>query len=134
MDITLSGKLYVYFIRSVFESNKKIGVELVIDTRNSDNRLIDGLNRLNKLNKNKIFIKLDDIKIPLRMYDKRYTCDITFEYINSIDNKSSLLLKELNVIEYEKPKKIIDNKFKLQNYATNKQKTIEQIITKLLLS
>ncbi len=128
MDITLSGKIFVYFIRSVFESKQKIGVELIIDTRNSDNQLIDGLNRLNKINKNKIFIKTDNIKIPLKMYDKRYTCNVTFEYINNIDDKSNLILKELNVIEYEKTRKIVDNKFKLQNYATSKQKTINQIM------
>ena len=128
MDITLSGKLFVYFIRSVFESKKKIGIELVIDTRNSDNQLIDGLTRLNKLNRNKIFIKTDDVKIPIRLYDNRYTCNINFKYINNMDNQSSLILNELNVIEYEKTRKIVDNKFKIQNYATSKQKTIDQIM------
>ena len=134
MDITLSGKIFVYFIRSVFESNHKIGVELIIDTRNSDNQLIDGLQRLDKLNKNKIFIKTDDIKIPLKIYDKRYSCNITVEYINSINNKSTLLLKELSVVEYEKTRKIIDNKFRLQNYATGKQKTIDLIMDELAKS
>ena len=128
MDITLSGKIFVYFIRSVFESKQKIGVEFIIDTRNSNNQLIDGLNRLNKINKNKIFIKTDNIKIPLKMYDKRYTCNVTFEYINNIDDKSNLILKELNGVEYEKTRKIVDNKFRLQNYATSKQKTINQIM------
>jgi hypothetical protein len=134
MDITLSGKIFVYFIRSVFESKQKIGVELITDTLNSDNQLIDGLQRLNKINKNKIFIKTDDVKIPLKIYDKRYTCNVTFEYINNMDNQSILILKELNVIEYEKTKKIVDNKFRLQNYATGKQKTIDQIMAEITKS
>jgi len=134
MDITLSGKIFVYFIRSVFESKQKIGVELIIDTCNSDNQLIDGLQRLNKINKNKIFIKTDDVKIPIRLYDKRYTCNVTFEYNNNMDNQSILILKELNVVEYEKTRKIVDNKFKLQNYATSKQKTIDQIMAEITKS
>ena len=134
MDISLSGKIFVYFIRSVFESKQKIGVELIIDTCNSDNQLIDGLQRLNKINKNKIFIKTDDVKIPIRLYDKRYTCNVTFEYNNNMDNQSILILKELNVVEYEKTRKIVDIKFKLQNYATSKQKTIDQIMAEITKS
>jgi hypothetical protein len=134
MDITLSGKIFVYFIRSVFESKQKIGVELIIDTCNSDNQLIDGLQRLNKINKNKIFIKTDDVKIPIRLYDKRYICNVTFEYNNNMDNQSILILKELNVVEYEKTRKIVDIKFKLQNYATSKQKTIDQIMAEITKS
>ena len=53
MDIELNGMLYVYFIKSVFENNKKIGIELIIDIRRSDIMLIDGLKRLNQINKNK---------------------------------------------------------------------------------
>lgn len=128
MDITLSGKLYVYFIRSVFESKKRIGVEFIIDIRKSDSQLIDGLIRLNKINKNKIFIKSDNIKSPIKFYDKRYTCDITFEYINNIDSLSDIILKNIVNVEYEKQPKIIDNKFKLQNYSTGKEKTIQQIM------
>ena len=131
MDINLSGKLYIYFIRSIFESKQKIGYELIININKSDNQLICGLIRLNKLNINKIFIKTDDIKIPLKMYDKHYICNITFGYINNInniDNKSYLILKELNTIEYDKTRQIVDNKLKIQNYATGKQKTIDQII------
>jgi hypothetical protein len=133
MDITLSGKIYVYFIKSVFESNKKIGVELIINIRNSDSQLIDGLIRLNKLNKNKIFIKIDDIKIPLKLYDTRYFCNIIFEYSNEFNklNNSSLILKEMNSIEYEKYDKVINNKFKLQNYSTGKNKTVQLIMDKL---
>lgn len=128
MDITLSGKIFVYFIRSVFESKQKIGVEIIIDPHNSDNQLIDGLNRLNKINKNKIFIKIDNIEIPLKIYDTRYTCNATFQYINNIDDKSNLILKEINGVKFEKTKIIVDNKFRLQNYATSKQKTINQIM------
>ena len=36
MDIELNGMLYVYFIKSVFENNKKIGIELIIDIRRSE--------------------------------------------------------------------------------------------------
>ena len=58
MDIKLSGKLYVHFIKSVFESNQKIGIEFIIDKLKSDNQLIDGLMRLKLLNNNKFFVYL----------------------------------------------------------------------------
>jgi hypothetical protein len=77
MDITLSGKLYVYFIKSVFKNNKKIGYEFIININKSDNILIDGLSRLKKLNKNIIYFNINDIKIPIKIYDKKYLCNIS---------------------------------------------------------
>ena len=84
MDITLSGKLYVYFIKSVFENNKKIGYEFIINLYKSDNILIDGLSRLKKINKNVIYFNINDIKIPIKIYDKKYLCNISIT-CNTLD-------------------------------------------------
>ena len=84
MDITFSGKLYVYFIKSVFENNKKIGYEFIINLYKSDNILIDGLSRLKKINKNVIYFNINDIKIPIKIYDKKYLCNISIT-CNTLD-------------------------------------------------
>ena len=125
MDIELNGMLYVYFIKSVFENNKKIGIELIIDIRRSDIMLIDGLKRLNQINKNKVFIKNENIKIPIKMYDKKYTTNIIFKYVS---NTNSIILINMENIRYDKIEKIIDNKMKLQNYATSKNKSVQKIM------
>ena len=125
MDIELNGMLYVYFIKSVFENNKKIGIELIIDIRRSDIMLIDGLKRLNQINKNKVFIKNENIKIPIKMYDKKYTTNTIFKYVS---NTNSIILINMENIRYDKIEKIIDNKMKLQNYATSKNKSVQKIM------
>mgnify|MGYP003340605677 CR=1 FL=1 len=125
MDIELNGMLYVYFIKSVFENNKKIGIELIIDIRRSDIMLIDGLKRLNQINKNKVFIKNENIKIPIKIYDKKYTTNTIFKYVS---NTNSIILINMENIRYDKIEKIIDNKMKLQNYATSKNKSVQKIM------
>lgn len=128
MDIIITGNIYIYYIRNVFESNKIIGKELIIDFKRSDNILIDSLKRIKKINKNKIFFNIQDIKIPLKIYDNKYIANISIKYINEFNN---LELNKLDILEYEKTNKIIDNKFKLQNYSTGKNKTYQLIMSKL---
>jgi len=143
MDITLSGKLYVYFIKSVFKNNKKIGYEFIININKSDNILIDGLSRLKKLNKNIIYFNINDIKIPIKIYDKKYLCNISITcntlvlldsnthiesntLVSNTNNK--LILNDITDIIYDKPEKIVNRNIKIYNYSTNKNKTIQQIM------
>jgi hypothetical protein len=81
MDININGKLYVYFVKSVFYNNQKIGYEFIVNSYKSDNILIDSLNRIKKINKNIIYFNIQDLKMPIRTYDKNYECiiDITFD-------------------------------------------------------
>lgn len=124
MDIKLSGKLYVHFIKSVFESNQKIGIEFIIDKLKSDNQLIDGLMRLKLLNNNKFFVNNKDIKNPVKLYDKKYLCNI---FITIHDNKQ-IILENITDVEYDKINKIVDNKLFIPNYSVGKNKTVEKIM------
>jgi hypothetical protein len=124
MDITLSGKLYVYFIRSIFENNQKIGYEFIININKSDNTLIDGLSRLKKINKNIIYFNINDIKIPIKIYDKKYICNISI----MCDTNNKLILNDITDIIYDIPEKIVNRNIKIHNYSTNKNKTIQQIM------
>ena len=124
MDIKLSGKLYVHFIKSVFESNKKIGIEFIIDKLKSNNQLIDGLSRLKLLNNNKFFVNNKDIKIPVKLYDKKYSCNI---FITVYDN-NKIILENITDIEYDKINKIIDNKLFIPTYSAEKNKTTKKIM------
>ena len=125
MDITLSGKLYVYFVRSIFVNNQKTGYEFIINTYNSDNQLIDSLNRIKKINKNVISFNLEDIKIPVKIYDKKY-CGIFNITYDATNNK--IILVNISDIIYDKSNKIIDNKLKLFNYSINKKNTVNKIL------
>jgi hypothetical protein len=124
MDIKLSGKLYVHFIKSVFESNQKIGIEFIIDKLKSDNQLIDGLMRLKLLNNNKFFVNNKYIKNPVKLYDKKYLCNI---FITIHDNKQ-IILENITDVEYDKINKIVDNKLFIPNYSVGKNKTAEKIM------
>ena len=124
MDIKLSGKLYVHFIKSVFESNQKIGIEFIIDKLKSDNQLIDGLMRLKLLNNNKFFVNNKDIKNPVKLYDKKYLCNI---FITIHDNKQ-IILENITDVEYDKINKIVDTKLFIPNYSVEKNKTVEKIM------
>ena len=100
MDITLCGKLYIHFIKSVFESNKKIGIQIIIDNYKSDNTIVDGLKRLKLLDKNTIFIENENIKLPIKIYEHKY----------------------------DKIEKIIDKKLYIPTYSYGKKKTVEKIM------
>jgi len=124
MDIKLSGKLYVHFIKSVFESNQKIGIEFIIDKLKSDNQLIDGLMRLKLLNNNKFFVNNKDIKNSVKLYDKKYLCNI---FITIHDNKQ-IILENIIDVEYDKINKIVDTKLFIPTYSVGKNKTVEKIM------
>jgi hypothetical protein len=124
MDIKLSGKLYVHFIKSIFESNQKIGIEIIIDKHKSDNQLIDGLTRLKLLDNNKFFVENTNIKIPIRLYDKKYMCNVSI----IINDKKKIILVDHSNVEYDKINKIIDTKLFIPNYSYGKTTTTEKIM------
>jgi hypothetical protein len=124
MNISLSGKLYVHFIKSVFEEKQKIGIDIIIDRLKSDIQVIDGLTRLKLLNNNKIFVKNINIKIPVKLYDKKYTCTVFL----IIDSNNDVILENIIDVLYEKIPKIIDNKLYIPKYSMNKNKTTEKIM------
>jgi len=125
MDISIKGKIYVYFAKSIFVNNQKIGYEFIINTYNSNNNVIDALTRIKKINKNVIFFNLEDIKIPVKIYDIKYNgiFDITYDATNN-----KILLNNITDIIYDKTNKIIDNKLKLFNYSMNKKNTVNKIL------
>ena len=124
MDITRCGKLYIHFIKSVFESNKKIGIQIIIDNYKSDNTIVDGLKRLKLLDKNTIFIENENIKLPIKIYEHKYTCNI----ILTINSQNKIILNELKDIVYDKIEKIIDKKLYIPTYSYGKKKTVEKIM------
>jgi hypothetical protein len=125
MDISLSGKIYVYYAKSVFVNNQKTGYEFIINIYNSDNQLIDSLDRIKKINKNILYFSLEDIKIPIKIYDKKYYGCFDMTY-NATDKK--IILNNITDIIYDKPNKLIDNKLKLYNYSMNKKNTVNKIL------
>ena len=127
MDINLCGKIYVYYIKSVFESNKKIGIQFIIDPYKSDKTLIDGLRRLKLLDKNIFFIENENIKIQIRIYENKYTCNINL-IINSLNK---ITITDLIDIEYDKTNKInkiIDKKLYIPTYSYGKNIAVEKIM------
>ncbi len=101
MDILLSGKLYIYFIRNIYESNINIVIEFYINTTKSDQSLINGLNRLHLLTQNKLFIDNNNNNKHqfglLRFYETKYTCLISLLIIT--ENK--IILENISDIEYD---------------------------------
>jgi hypothetical protein len=131
MDISLNGTLYVYFIRSVFEGNKKIGIEFIIDPKRSNNQLIDGLKRLNYLNENKFIIYKDNYK-NIDLITTKYIGEFDFVSISDIDSSKNILkLNKFDIIEKDKilpPSCKVSTKVFLNNYSTGKKKTINDIM------
>ena len=124
MNISLSGKLYVHFVKSVFVSNKKIGIEFIIDTTKSEESLIDGLKRLRLLDRNKFFIENEYIKQSVRIYDKKYTCIINL----LINDQNKIILEHITDINYDKINMIVDKKLFIPNYSISKNKTVLKIM------
>ena len=117
MDISLNGTLYVYFIRSVFEGNKKIGIEFIIDPKRSNNQLIDGLNRLNYLNGNKFVIYKDNYSnIDLKDYLNDFISLKILLLCSGIEQRQDLqekryLLLDSVIDKYIKNDSLVENLF-----------------------
>jgi len=133
MDINISGELYVYFIRNIFELNKKIGIEIIIDCKKSNNMIIDGLKRLNFMNNNKIIILNENIPNNFDTYSTKYIGNFSFTSFNNLnnDNIPRLKLNKMDIVEKDKiiiPHKSINNKVFLNKYSTGKNKTVNDIM------
>ena len=126
MDILLYGKLYIYFVRNVYQSNIIIGIEFYINTTKSDQSLINGLDRLHLLTQNKLFIdnNNNNIKHQLRLHDKKYMCQISL----LINTQNKIILQNLSDIEYDKIKKYDNNYLLIPYYSVGKNKTITKIM------
>ncbi len=131
MDISLNGTLYVYFIRSIFQDNKKIGIEFVIDPKRSNIQLVDGLKRLNYLNGNK-FIIYNNNYTNIDLISTKYIANFEFISVCHIESEKNILkLNKMNIIEKDKilsPSRQVSNKIYLNNYSTGKNKTVYDIM------
>jgi hypothetical protein len=132
MDISLNGTLYVYFIRSIFQDNKKIGIEIIIDPKRSNTQLVDGLKRLNYVNGNKFIIYKDNYT-NIDLISTKYIADFEFTSVCNIESEKNILkLNKMSNIEKDKilsPSRQVSNKIFLNNYSTSKNKTVQDIMT-----
>jgi hypothetical protein len=130
MEINLKGNIYVYFIRSIFDGNKKIGLEFIIDPKRSNTQLVDGLKRLNYLNGNKFNIYNDNYSDNFDKLSTKYTGEFDFTSIYNDDNYK-LKLNSINIIEKDKivtPQREVNKKIFLSSYSTGKNKTVSDIM------
>ena len=126
MEINIDGKLYIHFIKSLFEGSKKIGIEIIIDNLKSDFKIIDGLRRLNLIKNNKIQILNNNYPKDTDMINKKYLSEIN---ISVIDN--NIKINTLTVIKIDKPEfinKKVNNSIYLNKYTTGKNKTVYDIM------
>lgn len=126
MEINIDGKLYIHFIKSLFEDAKKIGIEIIIDNLKSDFKLIDGFKRLNVITNNKIKILNGNYPKDINLLNTKYLCDVN---ITIQDN--TIKINNLNIIKIDKqllPDKKVNNSIYLNKYATGKNKTVYDIM------
>jgi len=126
MEININGKLYIYFIKSLFESNKKVGIEIIINDTKSDFKVIDGLKRLNLIKNNKIQILNNNYPDDMNLINIKYLSEIN---ISVIDNQ--IKINSLNIIKIDKNKLInekVNNLIYVNNYTTSKNKIVYDIM------
>lgn len=131
MEIQLSGKVYIYFIKSVFENNKKTGIEFIIDPKRSDNMLISGLNRLNVLNNNRFFVNINNyLDINIDLYATKYISMIDI-LILPIKEINVIKINNFSIIEKDKIVNItknINSGLYINKYSTGKSYTVREIL------
>jgi hypothetical protein len=127
MEINIDGKLYIYFIKSLFESNKKVGIEIIINNTKSDFKVIDGLKRLDLIKNNKIQILNNNYPKDMNLINTKYLSEIN---ISVIDNH--IKINSLNVIKIDKDELIskkVNTSIYVNKYATGKNKTVYDIMS-----
>jgi len=127
MEINIDGKLYIYFIKSLFESNKKVGIEIIINNTKSDFKVIDGLKRLDLIKNNKIQILNNNYPKDMNLINTKYLSEIN---ISVIDNH--IKINSLNVIKIDKDELIskkVNTSIYVNKYATGKNKTVFDIMS-----
>jgi hypothetical protein len=136
MEINIYGKLYVYFIKSIFKDNKKIGIEFIINSNKSDFKVIDGLQRLDMIKNNRIEILNDNYPTNINLTNTNLTntnltntnflCEINLSIVNN-----KIIIKSLDVINIDKKEpfnKKINKSIYLNKYSFSKQRTINDIM------
>lgn len=130
MDIKIEGKLYIYFIKKIFELNKIIGIEMIIDIKKSDNSLIRELNRIKCIDNNIIYIKNNNNLLhKLDTSIQKYTANITFNYNDNNNDTNKLSVNKVDILEIDKvdepikniKKSIYINKYNNSSYNIAKQ-------------
>ncbi len=130
MEIQLSGNLYVYFIKSVFENNKKIGIEFIIDSKKSNNMLISGLKRLNVLHNNRFFVSIKNFDINLDLYATKYKSDISLLVLQE-NNINIIKINTFTITEKDKIipiTKQINKGVYINKYSMGKSNTVREIL------
>ena len=131
MEIQLSGNLYVCFIKSVFENNKKIGIEFIIDPKKSSNMLISGLKRLNVLNNNRFFVHIKNYTdINLDLYATKYKSDIDILVFPENTN-DAVKINAFTITEKDKIVPItkqINKGVYINKYSMGKSNTVREIL------
>lgn len=122
MEINITGKLYIYFIKSIFESNKKTGIEIIFDINKSDYTLINGLRRMNLLNNNKIKFLNNNYPSNINIFAKKCMCEINITLSNNIAK-----INTLNVIKFDEGFKY-NSEISVNKYMTNKNKIVFDIM------
>ena len=126
MEITISGKIYIEFIKSSFINNKKNGIELIINHFKSDFNVIDGLKRINMINNNKIHLLNNNYPIDINTIKTKYLSDVEFKVI---DNTIKLTFLKIDKIDKEISLNTKINKsIYFNKFATSKNKTINDIM------
>lgn len=126
MDITLEGDIFIHFIKGVFENNKKIGSEFIINPNKSDKNIIFGLKKLGFLIENKFIILNNNHPIDMNKTDVKYIAHVKFIITNT-----TLKLDTINITSHDncaKPDKKLHTNIYLNKYVTGKDKTIESIM------
>ncbi len=123
--INIRGKLYVYFTRSLFNGNKRIGIEMIINTIKSDFSVINGLKRLNIMKDNRIQIMNGNYPIDFNIINIKYLAEVEF----AIDD--IIKIESLKIIKMDRQDTIHDKIHKsiyLNKYATGKNRTVNDIM------
>lgn len=126
MEIEINGNVYIHFIRSVFNANKKIGIEFIIDVKKSDICIINGLKRLNLLSNNKFSILNNNYPRDINLITTKYLSKIELNII-----ESTIKIKSLNIINIDKPQLIqkeLNKSIYINKYATGKNKIVNDIM------
>lgn len=127
MDIKIDGKLYIYFIKKIFELKKITSIEIIIDIKKSDNTLIRELNRIKCINNNKIYIKNNNNLLKnIDISKQKYTANINFNY-NDINKLS---IDKIDILDYDnidEPIKNIKKSIFIKKYNNNNN-IVKQII------
>ncbi len=126
MELNLNGNIYIHFIRSIFSSNNKVGIEFILDTKKSDIKLINGLNRLGLLQINKFCVMNNNYPKDLNIINTKYLSYIDLTIIDNNIKINSIELIKKDIIQI--PEKKVNTSIYLNKYITGKNKIVSDIM------